>query len=87
MFESTSRRSALAKHQMQMLLISSPPHETIRSEVQFMADNGNILALKELVDEDQMRFLEIIDQVCVRYLPYFRMVNFGDRDAGYTKHR
>lgn len=87
MFEPTRCSSTLAKQRMLMLLASSPPHETTRSKVQFMVDNGNIHALKELADGDQTSFLEIVDQVRVHYLSRSpKVANFSGYDADYTKH-
>ena len=79
-------RSSLTseKLELQTLLASSFPHEKIRSETQLMADNGKIRALKELDDGDQMEFLEIIDQVCVRFLPRLRIANLDCRDSDLT---
>ena len=80
MSEPTRSSSILEKLELQTLLASSFSHEKIRSEVQLMADNGKIRALKELDDGDQMKFLELIDQVRVRYLPRLRIANLDYRD-------
>ena len=44
-----------------------------------MADNGEIRAHKELDDGDQMKYLELIDQVRVRYLPRSRVASLDCR--------
>ncbi|KAF9642024.1 hypothetical protein BDM02DRAFT_3124909, partial [Thelephora ganbajun] len=59
----TGRSSASAKLRVQQLLDNPPSQESIRAEVQFVVDNGNIRVIRELGTKDQARFLEIVDQV------------------------
>ena len=62
--KSTRRPPTPGKQKLQMLLGNPLPHETIRSEVQLAAGNGNINAIRRLAVGDQEKLLEIIDQVC-----------------------
>ncbi|KAF9646102.1 hypothetical protein BDM02DRAFT_3119119 [Thelephora ganbajun] len=54
---------ASAKLRVQQLLNNPPSQESIRAEVQLVADNDNIGVIRELGTRDQARFLEIVDQV------------------------
>ncbi|KAF9651828.1 hypothetical protein BDM02DRAFT_3109904 [Thelephora ganbajun] len=61
------RSSTPAKLRVQQLLDNPPSQESIRAEVQFVVDNGNIGVIRELGARDQTRFLEIVDQVSTRH--------------------
>ena len=61
----STTRPLTSKEQLRRLLDNRAPHETIRSEVWFVSNSGNIInAIRALAVEEQVRLLEIIDQVC-----------------------
>ena len=86
--KSTRRPQTPGKQQLQMLLGSPLPHETIRSEVQLAVGNGNINAIRRLAVGDQEKLLEIIDQVCACHPTTLSHPQDGEpcsHDADYIK--
>ena len=65
--ESAHQSSTWWKGLIQRLPVNRPSNEVIWSEFELLVDGGNLKVSKELLAEDQARFLEIVDQVRVLY--------------------